>query len=60
MELSHAEFGEVIGVSRQHVWYMATTGDVGRHTAKTIVDKTGGEITYDDLYEWERPTQASA
>lgn len=55
--ISQAEFARTVGITPQWVSQLLKTSGtrVGGETAKTIVEKTGGEISYADLYSWEPP-----
>ena len=55
MGLSHAEFAEEIGVTRQRVSQIINDiSPPSPSLGKVIIDKSGGAITWSDLYDRPR------
>jgi hypothetical protein len=55
LEMSLSEFASVLGYSHQHISKMTrdSTYRPGPSLAEAIVRKTGGEISFNDLYSWQ-------
>lgn len=55
---TYAELADKLGVSKASIWKIINRKDIRFSTAKKLIERSSGQISINDLFEYMVPAQA--